>query len=162
MAVDGVYQNMSRKLLFISLGVVIIVLNSAILGTLYAAGVIWQPSTEELEAKRLAEEALLQEAQKAAKYAHLEPLPEFTSKSQYVANISEAISICEAALHERVPSRKSWAVNYIESRFLSDIELYKIFLDFETIAERGEEAKKKKVTCEVEGATKVISNWKAM
>jgi hypothetical protein len=76
--------------------------------------------------------------------------------------MSEAISICETALHDRIPARKSWAVNYIESRYLSDIELYKIFLDFETIAERGEEVKKKKVTCEVEGATKVISNWKAM
>ena len=153
---------MSRKLLFISLGVVIVVLNGAILGTLYAAGVIWQPSTEALEAQRVAEEKLQQEAEEVAKYAHLEPLPEFTSKSQYVTNISEAISICETALHEKVPGRKSWAVNYIESRFLADIELYKIFLDFETITERGDEAKKKKVTCEVEGATKVISNWKAM
>jgi hypothetical protein len=153
---------MSRKLLFIGIGVFIVLLNGAILGTLYAAGIIWQPSKAELEAQRLAEEALQAEAKEIARYAHLEPLPEFTSKSGYVANISEAISICETALHERIPVRKSWAVNYIESRYLSDIELYKIFLDFETIAERGEEVKQKKVTCEVEGATKVISNWKAM
>ena len=153
---------MSRKLLFTSIGVFILLLNGAVFGTLYMTGVIWQPSAEEIEEQRLAEEALLKEAEDTARYAHLEPLPEFKSRVGYVASISEAISICETALHEKVPARKSWAVNYIESRFLPAQELYKIFLDFETIAALGEEVKKKKVTCEVEEATKNIANWKAM
>lgn len=153
---------MSRKFLLMSSGIFLLLLNGAVLGTLYVAGVIWQPSAEEIEEQRLAEEALLKEAEEAARYAHLEPLPEFKSKAGYVANISEAISICEAALHEKIQGRKSWAVNYIESRFLPAQELYKIFIDFETIAALGEEVKRKKAICEVEEVTKNISNWKAM
>lgn len=153
---------MSRKFLLIGFLGFIVVLNGAVLGTLYVAGVIWQPSVEALEEKRLAEEAIKKEAEDAARYAHLEPLPEFKSKVGYVASMSEAIRICETALHEKVPGRKSWAVNHIESRFLPAIEQYKVFLDYETIAALGEEVKKKKVTCEVEEPTKVISNWKAM
>jgi hypothetical protein len=153
---------MSRKGLFISVLGFVVLLNSAVLGTLYMAGIIWQPSVQELEAIRLAEEALQKEADQAIKYAHLEPLPEFKSKANYVKSMGEAINICETALHEKVPVRKSWAVNHIESRFLPHIEQYKVFLDYETIAVKGEEIKKKKVTCEVEEATKIISNWKAM
>ncbi len=153
---------MSPKLVLAGFVGFILILNGAVLGTLYMAGVIWQPSLEELEEVRLAQEVLEKEAEEVARYAHLEPLPEFKSKVGYVASMSEAISICETALHERVPGRKSWAVNHIESRFLPAAELYKVFLDYETIAARGEEVKSKKVTCEVEEPTKVISNWKAM
>ncbi len=153
---------MSRKLLLIGGLVAAVVLNGAVLGTLYFAGIIWQPTKEELESQRLAEEAAAKEAADAAKYAHLQPLPEFKSRVGYVASMGEAIEICEQTLHEKEKARKSWAINHIESRYLAGSELYMVFLDYQTIVPAGEEPKVMKVTCEVEEPTRVVSNWKAM
>ncbi len=153
---------MSRKSLFIRSIVLLLVINGVTLGGLYMAGIIWQPTEAELEALRLAEEKAKKEAEDALKYAHLEPLPEFKSRVGYVSSMGEAISICEATLHEKESARKSWAVNYIDPRYLPHMELYKVFLDYETIVPSGEEPKVMKVTCEVEEPTKVVSNWKAM
>jgi hypothetical protein len=136
--------------------------NGAVLGVLYRSGIIWKPSIEEIEAERLAQEKIKKAAADAIKYAHLEPLPEFKSRASYVASMGEAIRICEKTLHEKEPGRKSWAINYIESRFLPSMELYKVFLDYETIVPLGEEPKIMKVTCEVDETTKLIANWGAL
>ncbi len=153
---------MSRKSLIITLVTCIIFVNSAVVLGLYVTGHIFQPTAEEIEAQRLAEEKARKEAEAAIKYAHLEPLPEFKSRIGYVASMGEAIGICEELLHTKEKSRKSWAINYIESRYVEPLELYKVFIDYETIVPAGQEAKKMKVTCEVEEPTKVVSNWKAM
>jgi hypothetical protein len=153
---------MSRKLLCIGSFVILLFVNGLVLGTLYFSGVIWQPTAEAIEAARLAEEKEKQAAEDAIKYAHLEPLPGFKSRANYVASMGEAISICEKMLHEKEPGKKSWAINYIESRFLPAEELYKVFLDYETIVSMDEEPKIMKVTCDVEEATKMVSNWGAM
>ena len=149
---------MSPKLLLISIASLIILLNASIFGTLYFAGIIGQPSEEELAALKAEQDA----AAEAAKYAHLEPLEGFTSKSKagYIRSMGEAVDICENRLREKVPSRKSWAVNYIESRHLTNKEIYIIFIDFETVSSATESSKKVKVTCEVSEATKKIENWK--
>jgi hypothetical protein len=138
------------------------VVNGAILGVLYRNGIILQPSIEELEAERLEQKEIKKAAADALKYAHLEPLPEFKSRANYVASLGEAIRISENKLHEKEPGRKSWAINYIESRYLPSMELYKVFLDYETIVPLGEEPKIMKVTCEVDETTQLITNWGAL
>ncbi len=148
---------MSRKQLFIAAGVFLLLINGSILGTLYFAGIIGQPSQEELLALKAEEEA----AANALKYAHLEPLAEFKSKADYVANMGEAISICEAELHIKELATKSWAVNHIESRYVASTEMYMVFIDYETVVGIGETPKAIKVTCEVEEATKLVANWMA-
>ena len=152
----------SRKLLIIISVAALLIINGIIIAVLYFSGLIFQPSAEELEAVRLAEEEAQRVAEETARYAHLEPLPEFKSKASYVASMSEAVDICEKILQEKEPGRKSWAVNYIESRHLPDKELYMVFLDYETIVPLGEEPKIMKVTCEVIESTKTVENWKAM
>lgn len=137
-------------------------MNALIVGVLYFAGVIFQPSAEELEAQRLAEEKAKKEAEEAARYAHLEPLPEFKSRRSYVSSMGEAVEICEQKLHESEPGRKSWAVNYIESRYIPAKELYLIFIDYETIGSLDKEPKIMKATCDVDEAKREIAAWKAM
>jgi len=152
----------SRKLLVIASVAVLFLVNGSIITVLYLSGVIFQPSAEELEIVRLAEEEAKRAAEEIARYEHLEPLPEFKSKAGYVTSMSEAVDICETMLQEKEPGRKSWAVNYIDSRYLSERELYIVFLDYETIVPLGEEPKVMKATCEVIESTKKIENWKAM
>lgn len=153
---------MSRKALLGMVAVFILVLNAAVLGSLYLAGIIWQPTEAELEAIRLAEEEAKKAAELEARYSHLEPLPEPVSRVGYVRSLGEAVTICENTLQTKEKARKSWSVNYIESRYVDAIGLYKIFIDYETIPPAGQEKKYMKVTCEVEEATKVVSNWKPM
>jgi hypothetical protein len=138
------------------------VVNGAIVGVLYRRGIIWQPSVEELDADRREQKKIKKAAADALKYAHLEPLPEFKSRAKYVASMGEAISICEKRLHEKEPGRKSWAINYIESRFTPSMALYKVFIDYETIVPLGEDPIIMKVTCEVDETTKLIANWGAL
>jgi len=148
---------MSRKQLFIAVGVFLLLINGSILGTLYLSGVIGQPSEEKLLALKLAEE----EAANTLKYAHLEPLADFTSKASYVSDMGEAIHICEMQLQVKEPARKSWSVNHMESRYVATTEMYMVFIDYETIVGIGETPKAIKVTCEVEEATRLVANWMA-
>lgn len=152
---------MSRKSLIIMGVVVIAVLNTVTMGSLYFLGVIWQPSQEELDAQQRA----LDEAEKAQadaiKYAHLEPLPEFKSRVGYVKSMGEAIHLCETTLNEKETAPKSWAVNYVESRYLPAKEIYMIFIDYETVVPAGQDAKIMKVTCDVDETSKAIVNWSA-
>ena len=152
---------MSRKLLLVcSIGVILVV-NTVLLGSLYLGGVIFQPTAAELEAQRIADEKAKKAMADAIKYAHLEPLPEFKSKANYVASMGEAVDICERKLHDFERSIKSWAVNYIESRYLPEKELYLIFIDYQTIPLTGEEPKVMKATCDVDEAKKEVAAWKA-
>ena len=161
MTVRGNSLSISRKKLLTVGAATVVVMNALIVGTLYFAGVIFQPSQEELEAQRLAEEEAKKEAEMAAKYAHLEPLPEFKSKAKYVSSMGEAVDICERKLNDTEPGRKSWAVNYIESRHLPHKELYLIFIDYETIGSVNKEPKMMKATCDVDEAKKEVAAWKA-
>lgn len=151
---------MSRKSIIIYILSFLLLINTSILAGLYFLGYILQPTAEEIAAEQQALEAMRKEAEDAAKYAHLEPLPEFKSRVGYVASMGEAIEICERALQEKETARKSWSINHIESRYLPHVEQYKVFLDYETIPSMGQEAKYIKVICEVEEATKNISTWK--
>jgi len=148
---------MSRKRLIISGIVVILLVNGSIFGTLFLIDWMQGPSPEELKAMREAEKAAALEAV----YAKLPPLPEFKSKSTYLRSIGEAISICEAKLNTDVPEKKSWEVNMIESRYVPSTEIYKIFLEYQTLASVRQASKTFKVTCEVSGEKKVVEIWKA-
>jgi hypothetical protein len=153
---------MSRKSTILSIVALLILINGAVVAGLYVLGYIFQPSLEEIAAEQLVLKQQQKAAEDAIKYAHLEPLPEFTSRVGYVASMGEAVEICEKTLQEKEKANKSWAVNHIESRYLPHMEQYKIFLDYVTIPLTDEEPKRMKVICEVEEATKEVSNWKPM
>lgn len=153
---------MPRKTIIVSIVLFLLVLNGAALGVLYLKGYIFKPTPEEIEAEKAEQERLRREVAEATRYDYLEPLPEFTSRVGYVASMGEAVDICERRLQEQETANKSWSINYIESRYSPNIEQYKIFLDYVTIPLAAEEPKMVKVICEVEEATKIISNWKAM
>ena len=153
---------MSRKSTILSIVALLIVINSGVVAVLYFLDYIFQPTPEEIAAEKLALEQQQKAAEDAIKYAHLEPLPEFKSRVGYVASMGEAVEICENTLQEKETARKSWSINHIESRYLPHLEQYKVFLDYVTIPSVGEEPKSMKVICEVEEATKQVSNWKPM
>lgn len=148
---------MSRKRLIL-LGIsLIVIINGSIFGTVYIVDWLQGPSSEELDALREAEE----QAALDAIYASLPPLPEFKSKASYLHSIGEAISLCEDKLHASVSVGKSWEVNMIESRYVPAMELYKIFLEYETLTTVDHPAQRFKVTCEVSGEKKSVELWKA-
>jgi uncharacterized protein YoaH (UPF0181 family) len=153
---------MSRKSTILSIVTLLVLINGVVVAGLYFLGYIFQPSPEDIAAEKLALEEQQKAAEDVIKYAHLEPLPEFKSRVGYVVSMGEAVAICEKTLQEKEKARKSWAVNHIESRYLPHIEQYKIFLDYVTIPPANEEPKSMKVICEVEEATKQVSNWKPM
>lgn len=135
----------------------IVLVNGSIFGTLFAVDWLNGPSPEELKQLQAAQEAAALEAV----YAKLPPLPEFKSKAQNLRSIGEAIAICQAKLDESVKERKSWEVNTIESRYVPATEIYKIFLEYVTLASIENESKSFKVTCEVSGESRLIDIWKA-
>ena len=153
---------MSRKSTILSIAILLIVINGAVVAGLYFLGYIFQPSAKDIAEEQLALEQQQKAAEDAIKYAHLEPLPEFKSRVGYVASMGEAVEICEKTLQDKEKARKSWSINHIESRYLPHIEQYKVFLDYVTIPLADEEPKSMKVICEVEEATKQVSNWKPM
>ena len=116
------------------------------------------PSEEELAALAAAEE----QAKKDAIYAKLEPLEPFQSKIEHLHSIGQAIAICETRLHEHIKIGKSWNVNMVTSRFVSAIDLYKIFMDYETTALPNKPAEGFDVECEVNAVTHVIDSWKVL
>ncbi len=152
---------MSRKSFFIGGGLFILIINVSVFATLYLSGVIFQPSAQEIEAERLAQEEAANALKEAERYANLEPLPEFKSKANYVRSMGQAIQMCEAVLHEKEPSSKTWAVNYVESRYLPNKETYLVFIDYETIALSGAEPKVMKATCEVSESENTVASWSA-
>ncbi len=148
---------MSPKRLFIIGFFAILLVNGSIFGTLYVVDLMAGPTPEELAALRKAEE----DAALQAIYDKLPPLEEFTSKANYIKSIGEAIDICENKLHDSVKGQKSWEVNMIESRYLPERELYKIFIDYETVAKFDKPSERFKASCEVQGSDKMIALWKA-
>ncbi len=76
--------------------------------------------------------------------------------------MGEAIQMCEEELHRKETTRKTWSVNYVESRYISEKELYLIFIDYETVpGSAGGEPKIMKATCDVDEENKVIAAWAA-
>ena len=141
----------------VAIGVLLlIIVNGSIFGTIYMVDLLAGPTPEELVAlKKMEEKAALD-----AIYAELPPLEAFKSKAKYIHSISEAIDICEKNLRVTVPERKSWEVNMIESRHIRAQELYKIFIEYQTVATIDVPSKTYDVTCEVSGETREIGLWK--
>ena len=135
---------------------VLLLVNGSVFGTIYVVDLLAGPSPEEIAALKAAEEKAVMDAI----YAALPPLEEFKSKAKNIRAIGEAVLICEQKLKESVPQRKSWEVNMIESRFIAQQELYKIFLKYETVATVDAPKKAYDVACEVDGVTREVGLWK--
>ena len=148
---------MSRKHLLLTGFIVLLLVNGSIFGTLYILAWLQGPTPEELAALREAE----QQAALDAIYAQLPPLEPFKSKINYLRSIGEAIALCEDKLHESVSGRKSWEINMIESRYIQELELYKIFLNYQTPATIDMPMKGYEVACEVSGEKRTVESWKA-
>lgn len=148
---------MSKKQLIIIGVSLLVIVNGSIFGTLYLVELFRGPTAEEIAAQK---EAELQ-AVKDAIYAGLEPVAEFKSKVNYIKSIGEAVGICENKLQDTVTQPKSWEVNMIESRYLREQELYKIFLLYQTASTATQESQLFKVLCEVSGETRIVELWKA-
>ena len=141
----------SKKILILS-AVILIVINASILGTLYATGIL---GAEEPEPEPVGNPNI-------AAVPEQTPLSSFKSKAKHVRTIGEAISICEKRLNSSVKEQKSWSVDAVESRYNSSEELYKIFLEYQTIARLNKPAVAFNVFCEVDPSSKAITTWKPM
>jgi hypothetical protein len=145
----------TKKFIFLAICVLVLI-NTSIFGTLFIADLITGPSADEIAELKKAK--IL--AAKQRIYDQLPPVEAFKSKANYISSIGEAAFMCESRLKDEVKVPHSSAVNMIESRYLGEAELYKIYIYYETIASAVQAGEKFKVNCVVSGEKRVIEVWK--
>lgn len=146
---------LTKKFILLAVGVLILI-NASIFGTLYVIDLMAGPSPDELNQLKKAEHL----AAKQRIYDRLPPLKKFKSKIHYIRSIGEAASLCEGRLKEVTTVPFSSEVNMIESRYLAEPELYKIYIYYETVARADQASEKLKANCVVSGETRLIDVWR--
>lgn len=146
---------MSRKKLLIVAGVIILLVNVSIFGTLALVEMMRGPTAEEIAAQKEAE----RQAVIDAIYAEFEPI-EFKSKANHIAHIGEAIGLCSEKLDSAVKEIFSWQTNMIESRFKPEIDMYLVVMEYQTLARKDKPSTAYEVTCEVNAEKRVVELWK--
>jgi hypothetical protein len=148
-------MSLKRLILF---GIAILVsVNGTVFGTLYVIEWLKGPTEDELKEQRLA----LERAALDKVYASLPPLEPFKSKANYLQTMGEAIGLCEAKLSEEVKEQKSWVINFNDNRYIAEQELYKIFLEYETVSKLDHPVQRFEITCEVSAEERAVTLWRA-
>ena len=151
-----------KELLLVAVATVLVV-NLSIAGTLLASGYFAgeeeaaeHAPQQEVEADSDAEAA----ADGAAGQGPAEPKP---SAAEYLHSMAEAMYICEDKfLASTAGVNKSYEFKHSESYFSEEDEIYRIFIEFETIGKPGMPAQASSVMCDVSAPKRTVAGYKVL
>ncbi|TQV82435.1 hypothetical protein FKG94_06730 [Exilibacterium tricleocarpae] len=148
-----------KEVLFVVLGAVLLS-NLAIVGTLIAKGFFAGDKTGQVAADIApdGDEPPGEEADPGAELGLAQ-----VHGVNYLRQISEAMSICEDKFLTATSSiRKSYEFKDSESHFSAAEELYRVFIEYETLWEPNSPPKGFSVVCEVSAVTRAIASYKVL
>lgn len=157
-----------KEKLFVGIGA-LLVTNLSVVLTLVLSGFfkndqadVPEPEPTEAVAENPEEAAKIAAIVDKYKFVPSDELPTVKSRLNRINSIAEAMYLCEDKVEASSPGPKSYSIDYNASYQDKDNDLYLVFLTLETPSTADGERKLADVTCEVEAATKSITNFKIM
>ena len=159
---------MQKKEVVIVAACAFVLSNLAIVGTLMAKGHFDSGEPEPVEVAEVEEEPQDTETPPEENTdpntdPNADPNAAKPSPADYVHHMAEAMYICEEKfLTSTANIRKSYEFKHSESHFSEEEELYRVFIEYETVGEPANPALGFSVVCEVSAPKRAIASYKVL
>ncbi len=85
------------------------------------------------------------------------------SRANFIHSVAEAAYVCEDKLDEASAGvAKSYAVDTVASRYESEGDIYKIFIDFETPSRAEKPKQQARIVCDVSAESRAVVSYTVM